>query len=86
MTKTQAIKYLNRAEKRGFVPYQKGLIAHEVESGYRGNSTKLFWGINIEYAGNDACQSFCPKMIWDADRAERMFPTKTKKTINQWQQ
>ena len=79
MTKTQAIKYLHRAEKNGFIAYHHGLVTHEVESRYSGNTTGLYWGINIVCGEENRHMFSRAKIIWDADHAERIFPGKTQK-------
>ena len=79
MTKTQALRYLQRAEHFGFVAYHHGLISCEAESRHSGNITGLSWGINIECHKIEGHLFSHPQIIWDADQAERMFPGKTKK-------
>jgi hypothetical protein len=79
MTKTQALRYLHRAEHFGFVAYHHGLIIQEVESPYNSKTAGLNWGISIECLKNEGQLFGHPQIIWDADQAERMFPGKTKK-------
>ena len=86
MTKYQALRYLHRAEKNGYLPYHYGLVLNEVESPYNGKTTGLKWAIQVEEPGIEGQRTGHPLIIWDADQAERMFPGKTIKTINQWQQ
>ncbi len=86
MTKSQALKYLLRARKNGYAPFHHGLVINEVESPYNGKTTGLNWGIQIEELSNEGQVLGHPRIIWDADQAERMFPGKTTKTIIQWQQ
>jgi|GEM_PF-3269038 len=86
MTKSQALRYLNRAERNGYIPYHHGLALNEVESPYNGKTIGLKWGIQVEELGNEVQPTGHPLIIWDADQAERLFPGKTIKTTNQWQQ
>jgi len=76
MTHTQAITYLNRAEKNGYVRYHSGIVRQDIILQWSGNTTGSTWGINIDGDGHDGRLFGCPCIIWDAETAEERFPTK----------
>ena len=76
MNYTQANKYLNRACKRGYVPYHSGLVSTEETVKWGGNTTGLSWGINIDGDGHNGRYFGCPQIIWSAEQAEERFPAK----------
>ena len=65
MTHKEAEKYLKRSEKNGYVAYHSGLVTMDAD-----------WGINIDGDGHDGRLFGCPKIIWSAEEAEKLFPTK----------
>ena len=65
MTYTQAVKYLHRAERNGYVAYHSGICTMD------GN-----YGINIDGDGHDGRLFGCPQIIWDVERAEEQFPAR----------
>lgn len=67
MTYTEAVKYLNRARKNGYVPYHSGIVYYEDSSSY---------GINIDGDGHDGRYFGCPEIIGSTEEAERRFPTR----------
>lgn len=70
MTYTQAVKYLKRAERSGYVAYHSGLV----------NDGEAWYGINIDGDGHDGRNFGCPQIIWDIETAERMFPGRRTET------
>jgi len=66
MNYTQAIKYLKRACKRGFVAYHSGIVS-DGDGDY---------GINIDGDGRDGRLFGCPTIIWSPDSAEEKFPAR----------
>ncbi len=85
MNYTEAKKYLARAEKSGYVRMHSGFAAQEVPVTWGSNTTGRYYGVNIDGDGtitNGVRHLFgCPKVIWDVETAEKMFPTRkyTKK-------
>jgi hypothetical protein len=76
MNYKQALMYLNRAEKRGYVAYHSGIVREDIEPSWGGNTTGSNWGINIDGDGHNGRYFGCPKIIWDVETAERMFPSR----------
>ena len=80
MNYTEAKKYLARAEKSGYVKMHSGFAAQEIRPRWGGNTTGKIYGINIDGDGtitNGVRHLFgCPRVIWDAEDAEKMFPTR----------
>ena len=76
MNYTEAKKYLARAEKNGYVAYYSGIVSEEVKSRWGENTTGYDYGINIDGDGHDGRYFGCPRIIWDAETAEEMFPTR----------
>lgn len=79
MNYSEAKKYLKRAEKNGHVKYHSGLCCTEIKKRFGGNTTGNNWGINIDGDGSKNHPFGCPKIIWDVETAERMFPTRKYK-------
>jgi hypothetical protein len=82
MNYTQAITFLKRAEKNGYVRYHSGLVIEDVKTRWGGNTTGSNYGINID--GDGISHLFgCPKIIWSVEQAEEMFATrKYERTFN----
>lgn len=76
MNLTQAKKYLNRAERNGYVAYHNGIVSQEIPVRWSGNTTGLSFGINIDGDGHNGRLFGCPQIIWDTETAENMFPTR----------
>lgn len=74
MTYRQAQKYLRRAEARGYVAYHSGIVSMEIPLQWGGNTTGYTYGINIDGDGHEGRLFGCPKIIWDVETAERLFP------------
>ena len=78
MKHTEAVKYLNRAERRGYVKYHSGLVMENIPVQWGGNTTGSNWGINIDGDGTifgGVRHLFgCPQIIWGRDQAEEQFP------------
>ena len=68
MNYTQARKYLARAERHGYVAYYSGICCIE-------GSRKNTWGINVDGDGHDGRRFGRPQIIWDAEKAEELFPS-----------
>jgi hypothetical protein len=79
MTHSEAKKYLNRAENNGYVRYHNGIVTQETKTKWGGNTTGFICGINIDGDGHNGRLFGCPKIIWDTETAERMFPTRKYK-------
>lgn len=71
MNHTEAVKYLKRAEKNGYVRYHSGLVAME-------QGSRTSWGINIDGDGHDGRLFGSPRIIWSKEEAEEMFPKTVK--------
>jgi len=76
MNYTEAKKYLNRAENNGYVRNHSGIVMQEVKSRWGGNTTGCFYGINIDGDGHNGRLFGCPRIIWDVETAESMFPAR----------
>jgi len=76
MTHKQAVTYLNRAEKSGYVRYHSGIVRMDVEPQWSGNTTGSIYGINIDGDGFNGRLFGCPCIIWDIETAEMRFPTR----------
>jgi hypothetical protein len=76
MNYKQAQTYLKRAEKNGFNRYHSGIVSQEVQKRFSGNVTGISYGINIDGDGSKGKPFGCPQIIWDAETAEQMFPTR----------
>lgn len=72
MTYKEAIMYLNRAQKNGYVPFHSGIIKME-------NGNKFNWGINIDVDGSKDRPFGVPTIIFDKETAEEMFPSTRKR-------
>lgn len=68
----EAKKYLKRAEKAGYVAYHSGIVAFE--DGGRISS----YGVNIDGNGCHGQPFGCPQIIWSAENAEELFPTRRR--------
>jgi hypothetical protein len=73
MNLKEARIYLRRATRRGYVPYHGG-ICRMITGRTRYGKEVGHYGINIDGDGHDGRLFGCPKLIWDADTAEDMFP------------
>jgi hypothetical protein len=79
MNYTEAKKYLKRAEKNGYVRYHSGITLQEGRPRWGGNTSGNTYGINIDGDGHDGRYFGCPKIIWDTETAEMMFPKREYK-------
>jgi hypothetical protein len=75
MNYTEAIKYLKRAEARGYIRYHSGIVCQENNNRKWGGPGN-YYGINIDGDGKDGRLFGCPQIIWDAEQAEDMFPAR----------
>jgi len=74
MNYTQALKYLARAERSGYVKNYSGFVRQDTTPRWGGNTTGSFWGINIDGDGHNGRLFGCPEIIWDVEIAESRFP------------